>query len=171
MNQTLSAIDILVIMDYFSRRSEAVALKDKKTLKLAKCLIETVLTCTSSLSESDCFRPWVPLKLFKYFCDKFKIKHNLTTTYHPASNRETGRLNRDLKTMFKKEFQDCARKNSEGLTETLLFAYRNFDHFSTKATPLSFLHERDMLIFLLTNFLVLSQNHIFLLRTMRQSDK
>jgi hypothetical protein len=77
------------------------------------------------------------------FVNKLKIKHNLTTAYHPASNGETERFNRTLTTMLRKELQDGAHENWEDLIDPLLFAYRNSVHSFTKETPHFILHGRD----------------------------
>lgn len=82
-------------------------------------------------------------KLFKYFCDKLKIKHKLTTAYNPASNGDTERFNRTLTTMLRKELQDGAHEDWEELIDPLLFAFRNSVHSSTKETPHFILHGRD----------------------------
>jgi transposase InsO family protein len=80
----------LVVTDYFSRWPEAFALKKSEALTTAKCLFDTLVTRHSMPNTivSDRGTNFTS-KLFKYFCEKLKIKHRLTTSYHLASNGET----------------------------------------------------------------------------------
>jgi hypothetical protein len=82
-------------------------------------------------------------KLFKYFCEKLKIKHRLTTSYHPASNGETERFNRTITTMLRKQLKDGNHEDWEDLIDPLLFAYRNSIHSSSNETPYYIIHGRD----------------------------
>ena len=80
----------MVVTDYFSRWTEGFALKNQKTLTTAKLLFDTVVTRHGMPNAivSDRGTNFTS-KLFKYFCEKLKIKHRLTTSYHLASNGET----------------------------------------------------------------------------------
>jgi transposase InsO family protein len=95
---------ILVVTDYFSRWPEAIALKDQKALTTAICLFDKIVTWHGMPKAifSDRGTNFTS-KLFQFVCEKLKIKHKLTTSYHPASNGETERFNRTITTMLRKQ--------------------------------------------------------------------
>ena len=114
---------ILVVTDYFSRWPEAIALKDQKALTTAKCLFDKIVTRHGMPKAiiSDRGTNFTS-KLFKYFCEKLKIRHKLTTSYHPASNGETERFNRTITTMLRKQLKDGSHEDWEDLINPL-FAF------------------------------------------------
>lgn len=94
---------IMVMTGYFTKWVEAVALPNITAQTTAESFYKNIIQWhglpKAILSDRGTN---FTSKLFKYFCNKLNIKHKLTTSYNPASNGETERMNRTLTTMLRK---------------------------------------------------------------------
>ena len=74
-------------------------------------------------------------------CDKFRIKQQLSSPYHPQSNGLVERFNRTLCEALAKTLED--EKQWDEHIEAVLFAYRTNKHSITKQTPFYMMYGRE----------------------------
>ena len=79
-------------------------------------------------------------KLMEGLCKKFEIKHNLSTSYHPQTNGLVERFNKTLCESLAKLQED---KQWDDKIPSVLFAYRNKTHSSTKTKPFYLVYGRE----------------------------
>ena len=144
---------IMVITDYFSKWVEAIAMPNQTALATAETLYNTIIQRHGPPKAIVTDRGTnFTSRIFKSLCDRFGIRHRLTTAYHPASNGETERFNRTLTSMLRKILKDGLHQNWEDLLGDVCFAYRSTVHESTLETPYFLVHGRDP-NFKISNFL------------------
>ncbi|CAC5382534.1 unnamed protein product [Mytilus coruscus] len=130
--------DIMVVFDYFTKRTEAYALKEHCAQTVADkpvtefisrfgtpCRIHGIHTEQGREFES---------KIFASICDLYEIDKTRTTPYHPHSDSMVERYNRTLQqilSMFVKENKDDLDSHLPYVT----MAYRACTHESTKCSP------------------------------------
>ena len=73
-------------------------------------------------------------RLFQNFCNKFGIKHQRTTAYHPQANGKIKRLHRSLKSLLRAS-SDNANKNWYKNLPMVLLSLRNCISSDGKASP------------------------------------
>ena len=130
---------ILVVMDYFSKWVEALAMPEQSAATVAHLLVTEVIS-----------RFGVPLQihtdqgrnfesvLFKEVCRLLDIEKTRTTPLHPQSDGMVERLNRTLEAMLSKFVQQ------NQLLPLLAMAYRSAIHESTGCTPNELMFGRDV---------------------------
>ena len=133
---------ILVVMDYFTKYPEARATKDATADKVAEFLFKEIICrhgCPKIMisDNGSHFRNQV----VKQLCEKYGIKHNFTSPYHPQSNGLVERFNRTLcESLAKLSNQE---KQWDEFIEPALFAYRTTKHSTTKYTPYYLMHGKE----------------------------
>ena len=88
---------IVVAMDYFSRWPEARPLTHANAGQVAKFIYEEIICrfSTSKILQCDRGTHFVN-EVIQELTDKFRIRHSLSSPYHPQSNRLMERFNRTL---------------------------------------------------------------------------
>src|ERR1043166_6074679 len=88
---------IVVAVDYFSRWSEAKALKIANADSVAKFIYERIICRyeTPSVIQTDQGTHFIN-QVIKQLTDKFKIRHSRSSPYHPQANGLVERFNRTL---------------------------------------------------------------------------
>ena len=99
---------ILVVMDYFSKWVEAVAMPESAAtvaylLVTERLFAGLVVSCKFTLTKDACKFESV---LFKEVCRLLHIEKTRTTPLHPQSNGMVERLNRSLEAMLSKFVQE-----------------------------------------------------------------
>ena len=88
---------IVIAMDYFSRWSEAKALKSANAESVAEFIYEEIICKYGAPKkiQSDQRTHFVN-ELIRNLSDRFRIKHSLSSPYHPQSNGLVERFNKTL---------------------------------------------------------------------------
>jgi hypothetical protein len=125
---------ILVIMDYFSKWPEAIAMKEATAENVYKYLYKEII-CRYGIPKkiiSDRGSHFNNKKI-EELCLKYGIEHGKTSSYHPQANGLVERFNRTLiETLAKisEEQEEWDKHLSEAL-----FTYRTRKHNTTEKTP------------------------------------
>src|SRR6266511_1288335 len=125
---------IVVAIDYFTKYSEARALANANARNVANFLYENII-CRHGYSgkiisdRGTHFNNQVIENLLK----RFKIRHNLSTPYHPKTNGLVERFNKTLCESLAKLNEE--RENWDKYISPTLFAYRIKINKSTQLTP------------------------------------
>src|SRR6185436_5270281 len=133
---------IIVAMDYLTKWPEAKAVKEATAKESAKFIYENIICrfgCPKIIlsDRGTHFRN----ELIKELCDKFTIKHKLSSPYHPQTNGLVERFNRTLKETLSK-VSEQENQWDEHIEEALL-AYRTNKHTTTKFTPFYMLYGKE----------------------------
>ena len=136
---------ILVVTDYLTKWPEARAMK-KATAKNVVEFIYKEIICRHGcprviLSDRGThFRN----EIVDGICEKFRIKHKLSSPYHPQTNGLVERFNRTLCEGLAKVTE---RENEwDRYIESVLFAYRTNKHNTTKRTPFFMVYGREAIL-------------------------
>lgn len=137
---------ILVMVDCFSKWTEAVALPDQEASTVAKAFVDTIICHfgTPLQIHTDQGRNFES-NLFKEMCNLFQIDKTRTTSYHPQSNGNVERFNRTLGDML----STFCNKNQDQWDEFLpqvLMAYRASINSSTGQTPNAMMLGREVIL-------------------------
>lgn len=137
---------ILVMVDCFSKWTEAVALPDQEASTVAKAFVDTIICHfgTPLQIHTDQGRNFES-NLFKEMCNLFQIDKTRTTSYHPQSNGNVERFNRTLGDML----STFCHKNQDQWDEFLpqvLMAYRASINSSTGQTPNAMMLGREVIL-------------------------
>jgi len=126
---------IVVIIDYCTKWSEARAIPNSAAESIVPFLYEDIFCRHGFPKEiiSDRGTTFAN-ELIKELCNKYQIKHHLSTPYHPQTNGLVERLNRTLCDSIGKLVQLHGKEWNEYLP-SVLFAYRTMQQNSTKFTP------------------------------------
>ncbi|GBC11726.1 protein NYNRIN-like [Rhizophagus irregularis DAOM 181602=DAOM 197198] len=131
---------IIVAMDYFTKWPEARATKRDTAEEVVKFLYEDIICrhgCPRKII-SDRGKHF-DNKMVELLTKKFEIKHNLSTSYHPQTNGLVERFNKTLCESLAKLQED---KQWDDKIPSVLFAYRNKTHSSTKTKPFYLVYGR-----------------------------
>lgn len=132
---------ILVITDYFSKWSEAIALKEVNDFDMVK-LIKNYITYRFGVPQKIVRTngPQFVSQVFYSLCDKFKIKIVASTACNLATNGQAEAFNKVIIKTLKK----LVKKNNQYWNEKLgvyLWAYNTTIHTPKNATPFSFVYD------------------------------
>ena len=132
---------IIVAVDYFTKWPEARATKSNTAEEVIKFLYEDIICrhgCPQKIISDR--GSHFDNKMVKLLTDKLKIKHNLSTSYHPQTNGLVERFNRVLCESLAKLSQE---KDWDEKIPSVLFAYRNKVQSSTKTKPFYLVYGRE----------------------------
>src|SRR6059058_1662492 len=136
---------ILVVTDYLTKWPEAKPMRDATAENVVKFIYEGIICrhrCPKIImsDRGTHFRN----KLVEGLCEKFKIKHKLSSPYHPQTNGLVERFNRTLCESLAKVSE---RENQwDEYLEQVLFAYRTTKHATTKKTPFFMIYGREAIL-------------------------
>src|SRR5213082_157935 len=136
---------ILVVTDYLTKWPEAKAMKEATAENVVKFIYEGIICrhgCPKIIlsDRGTHFRN----KLVEGLCEKFKIKHKLSSPYHLQTNGLVERFNRTLCESLAK-VSEKEDKWDEHI-ESVLFAYRTTKHATTKKTPFYMVYGRETIL-------------------------
>ena len=126
---------IMVVVDYFTKWTEAYALKDQKSMTVADAFITNFVLrfgCPLQLHSDQGSN--FEAELFRDVCNLLGIFKTRTTAYRPESDGMVERMNRSLADMLAKLVNDD-RSNWDEILPFVMAAYRNTPHDSTGITP------------------------------------
>ena len=136
---------ILVVTDYLTKWLEAKAMKEATAKNVIEFIYQEIICrhgCPRVIlsDRGTHFRN----ELVDGLCEKFKIKHKLSSPYHPQTNGLVERFNRTLCEGLAK----VTEKENEWdkYIESVLFAYRTNKHNTTKKTPFFMIYGREAIL-------------------------
>ena len=137
---------ILVITDYFTKWSEAYALRDAEAPTCMRTLYNSFFSRFGLRRQlhSDQGKNFES-KLFHELCALAGVKKSKTTPFHPQSDGQTERMNRTLLQMLRATCQDNPESWPQKL-DTLMAAYRMTQHRVTGVTPNLAMLGREVLL-------------------------
>lgn len=135
---------IIVICDYFSKWTEAFAVKNHTALTVADKLVTEVFCRFGLVAQihSDQGREFES-ELFKEICNLLGIQKTRTCPYRPQSDGLVERTNRSLIQMLS-IFVNENRNDWDDHLPYLLMAYRSTMHDSTGCSPYKMLFGREL---------------------------
>jgi hypothetical protein len=136
---------ILVVTDYLTKWPEAKAMKEATAKNVIEFIYEEIICrhgCPRVIlsDRGTHFRN----ELVDGLCEKFEIKHKLSSPYHPQTNGLVERFNRTLCEALAK----IVEKENEWdkYIRSVLFAYRTIKHNTTKRTPFFMVYGREAIL-------------------------
>jgi Integrase zinc binding domain/Integrase core domain len=132
---------IIVAMDYFTKWPEAKAVTRDTAEETARFLYEDII-CRHGCPQKIISDRGTHFKnrLIESLTERFNIQHNLSTSYHPQTNGLVERFNKTLCEALSKLSTD---KDWDEKIPSVLFAYRNRIHSSTKVKPFYLVYGRN----------------------------
>lgn len=126
---------ILVVVDYFTRWTEAYPIPDQKALTVADKFVSEFITRFGVPERliSDQGTDFMS-ELFRNMCQLMEIEQARCSPYHPATNGLTERMNATIQSMLS-AFVNEYRNDWEEHLPYVLFAYRAAVQESTGCTP------------------------------------
>src|SRR6266496_130129 len=136
---------ILVVTDYLTKWPEAKAMKEATAKNVIEFIYQEIICrhgCPRIIlsDRGTHFRN----ELVDGLCEKFEIKHKLSSPYHPQTDGLVERFNRTLCEGLAK----VTEKENEWdkYIESVLFAYRTNKHNTTKKTPFFMIYGREAIL-------------------------
>ena len=136
---------ILVVTDYLTKWPEARAMKEATAKNVVEFIYKEIICrhgCPRVIlsDRGTHFRN----EIIDGICEKFRIKHKLSSPYHPQTNGLVERFNRTLCEGLAKVTE---RENEwDRYIESVLFAYRTNKHNTTKRTPFFMVYGREAIL-------------------------
>ena len=125
---------IVTAIDYLTKWTEARALEKASAEEVAQFIFEDII-CRHGCPKiilSDRGTHFVN-KIVDNLCENFKIKHQLSSPYHPQTNGLVERFNRTLTETLAKLSEETDQWDLQ--LSAALFAYRTNKNSTTKMTP------------------------------------
>src|SRR6266498_4642548 len=125
---------IVVAIDYFTKYPKARALANANTRNVANFLYEDIICrhgCSRKIISDR--ETYFNNQIIEKLLEQFKIRHNLSTPYHPKTNGLVERFNKTLCESLAKLNEE--RENWDEYISPTLFAYRTKINKSTQFTP------------------------------------
>ncbi|XP_062119106.1 uncharacterized protein LOC133832835 [Humulus lupulus] len=137
---------IMAIIDYFSKRSKVVPLKEVRAEDVANFIRTHIIYCYGvpskiTLENALYFKCKTLVKLM----EKYKFKHSFSTSYNPSSNGQEKAFNKVLCKILKKMVTKNKRDWHERLLEAL-WAYRTTVRTVTGCTPYSLVFGSEVVL-------------------------
>jgi len=135
---------ILVMIDYFTRWSEAIPLPNATAATVGTVFVNEWVSRYGAPEQlhSDQGTQFES-KLFQQMCSLLSIYKTRTTPYHPQSDGRVERMNRTLTTTLRAYAHDHPN-NWDGTIPLALLPYRSAEHRATGETPFRMLAGREM---------------------------
>ena len=134
---------VILLIDYFTKWVEAVALKEMKSEDVADFFINPVVLrhgavkrCITDRAQNFCS------KFTEAIFEAFAIKHVRTSGYHPQTNGLAERQCRTLTDMIALYTNDN-QKDWDKFLPFLVFAYNTARHDTTKTSPFYLVYGRE----------------------------
>lgn len=129
-----SGHSILVIVDYYSRFTEAIVMQQTTTSRTVRALHETFSRFGIPVTMKSDNGPQFVSEEMQAFCKEYGISHNRTTPYWPQANGEVERFN---ETMLKrlKISQESGSPDWMWDLRTFLLTYNSTPHSTTGVAP------------------------------------
>lgn len=134
---------ILTTIDLFSKRANALPLKNKQDSTVAtamEVLLKGVLSGVRSI-RSDNGSEFIS-NIFKKLLKKYKVKQILSTSHTPQSNGQIENFNKQLKRLIKMNMTVTKDRNWPSYLQQLVSNYNNSVHSTTGFTP-NYLHSQN----------------------------
>ncbi|MGV7988762.1 integrase, partial [Mycobacterium kansasii] len=137
---------ILAVTDYFSKWSEAIALRNVREKEVVDFIRHAII-----------YRHGIPKKIvtdngtpfknrgMEKMCQKFSIRHSFSTPYYPPANGLADAFNKMIIKILKKTITGNKRDWDEKLQEAL-WAYKPTHRTATRATPYSLVYGVEAVI-------------------------
>ena len=137
---------VATMTDYFSKWTEAKALKSKRASEVVDVVVDVVVDFVvdfvfDTISTFGCMETIITDQgrefvnsLNDKLCDLLDIKHKLTSPYHPQANGLDECFNQTLKRALEK-LVNTKQNDWDVLLKHVLFAYIASENASTKHTP------------------------------------
>ena len=146
---TFSEVDgfkhLIVCIDYFSKWSEAKAVKDKSAPTVANFLYEIICRhrCLR-IQTNDQGKEFVN-EVSENLHEMTGTEHRITSVYHPQSNGLCERQNRTIEDSLVKVLEEKP-KEWPNIIDGILFAHRVNIHYSTKYSPFFLMFNRHPIL-------------------------
>ena len=135
----------MVATDYLTKWPEAEAMKEATAENVIGFIYERIICrhgCPKVIlsDRGTHFRN----QIVNGLCERFEIKHKLSSPYHPQTNGLVKRFNRTLCESLAK----VSKKENEWdkNIESVLFVYRTIKHNTTKKTPFFMVYGREAIL-------------------------
>ncbi|GET03434.1 DDE-type integrase/transposase/recombinase [Rhizophagus clarus] len=137
---------IVVATEYLTKWPEARAIPDAKATSIVSFFYEHIICRHGCPKETLTDRgTYFVNDMLNSLCDKFGVKHRLSTAYHPQTNGLVERFNRTLCETLAKFANE--NKNDWNLyVSTALFAYRTRKHNTTRHEPFYLMYGRKTIL-------------------------
>ena len=134
---------IIVAMDYLTKWPEAKAIMNIKAATVAEFIYKDIIYRHGVPEEMLSDREISFLnQVIKELCDKFQLKHRLTSPYRPQTNGMVERFNRTIGECIAKLLSE-KEKDWDDYIDAVLLAYRTSKHESTGFTPFQLLYGKQ----------------------------
>ncbi|GES97127.1 DDE-type integrase/transposase/recombinase [Rhizophagus clarus] len=136
---------IIVAMDYLTKWPEARVVTRDTAEETAKFIYEEII-CRHGCPRKIISDRGIHFKnrLIESLTERFNIKHNFSTSYHPQTNGLVERFN---KTLCEALAKLSTNNDWDKKIPSILFAYRNKVHSSTKVKPFFLVYSRKVRYF------------------------
>ncbi|GES83881.1 KRAB-A domain-containing protein [Rhizophagus clarus] len=137
---------IVVATEYLTKWPEARAIPDAKATSVVSFFYEDIICRHGCPKEilTDRGTHFVN-DMLNSLCNKFEVKHRLSTTYHPQTNGLVECFNRTLCETLAK-FANENKNDWDLYVSTALFAYRTRKHNTTRYEPFYLMYGRETIL-------------------------
>ena len=136
---------ILVITEYLTKWVEAKAMREATGEKVAEYLYKEIICrhgCPKVILSDR--GTHFNNKVVQDLCNRFQIRQQLSSPYHPQTNGLTERFNKTLCETLAKSLEN--ENQWDEYIESALFAYRTIKHSTTGQTPFYMMYGREALL-------------------------